>query len=65
MAMKILDDMCTGCGSCEFVCPNKAILMKGDIYAINPDKCNECVGHFESPQCVPECPADAIVKAAA
>ncbi len=32
MAMKIVVAECTVCGSCEFVCPTKAIKMKDDIY---------------------------------
>ncbi|HLY96261.1 MAG TPA: YfhL family 4Fe-4S dicluster ferredoxin, partial [Sideroxyarcus sp.] len=32
-----------------------------DIYVIDPDKCTECVGHFDSPQCVEVCPVDCIV----
>jgi ferredoxin len=63
MAYKIIEAGCTGCGSCEFVCPNKAIKMKGDLYFINPDKCTECQGKFDVPQCVANCPADTIVHA--
>lgn len=63
MAYKINASTCTGCGSCEFGCPNAAIKMKGDVYAINPNKCNECKGHFDEPQCVAACPADCIALA--
>jgi ferredoxin len=63
MAYRIVEADCTGCGSCEFDCPNRAIRMKGDIYAINPGKCTECEGLFDAPQCVSVCPADAIVHA--
>ena len=35
----------------------------GDIiFEIDPDKCVECEGYFDSPQCVDVCPSDAIVK---
>jgi len=27
---------------------------------INPDKCTECAGFYNEPQCVKVCPADAI-----
>ena len=27
---------------------------------IDPDKCTECVGHFDTPQCVEVCPVDCI-----
>lgn len=64
MAYRINADDCTGCGSCEMECPNKAIKMKGDVCVINPDKCTECAGLFDQPQCVAACPADCISLAA-
>jgi ferredoxin len=30
------------------------------IYQINPDKCTECVGHFDEPQCQQLCPVACI-----
>ncbi|HJX58383.1 MAG TPA: ferredoxin, partial [Thiobacillus sp.] len=27
---------------------------------IDPNKCTECVGHFDTPQCVEVCPVDCI-----
>lgn len=60
MPYRINASDCTGCGSCEFDCPNAAITMKGDVYAINPKKCTECRGHHAKPKCVSLCPADAI-----
>lgn len=60
MAYRIDANLCTGCGSCEFECPNGAISMKGDIYAINAKKCTECRGVSDKPKCVSACPADAI-----
>lgn len=63
MAYRINASDCTGCGSCEFDCPNAAITMKGDVYAINAGRCTECEGHFATPQCVAACPNDAVVRA--
>jgi ferredoxin len=63
MAYRINAADCTGCGSCEFDCPNRAISMKGDVYAINAGRCSECEGFFPEPQCVAACPADAVVHA--
>jgi ferredoxin len=31
------------------------------IYQINPDKCTECVGHFDEPQCQQVCPVACIL----
>ena len=62
MAMKITDD-CIACGTCEMECPVSAISEGEEIYEIDPAKCVECVGHFDSPQCVDASPSDAIVKA--
>jgi ferredoxin len=31
-----------------------------EIYEINPDKCTECVGHYDAPQCRQVCPVDCI-----
>lgn len=56
MAYQIIADRCTGCGSCEFECPNKAIKQKGDVFAIDPNKCTECKGFFDEPQCALTCP---------
>jgi ferredoxin len=29
---------------------------------IDPDRCTECVGHYDEPQCVAVCPVDCIPK---
>jgi len=41
-------------------CPNGAITQGIEIYEINPALCTECVGHFETSQCVEVCPVDCI-----
>ncbi len=56
----IITDECVNCGVCEPECPNEAISEGDDIYIINPDKCTECVGAFDEPQCVEVCPVDCI-----
>lgn len=33
-----------------------------DIYYVVPDKCTECVGAYDEPQCMEVCPVDAIEK---
>ena len=59
MALHITAE-CINCDVCEPECPNKAIYQGVEIYEINPDLCTECVGHFDTPQCVEVCPVDCI-----
>jgi ferredoxin len=54
--------MCTACSACEPECPNVAIREKGGTYIIDPKKCTECEGQFDSPQCVAVCPVDGCIK---
>lgn len=61
MALKITEE-CINCDVCEPVCPNEAIYAGDDIYVINPALCTECVGHYDTPQCVDICPVDCIPK---
>ncbi len=46
---------------CEPECPNEAIAQGTEIYVIDPTKCTECVGHFETPQCREVCPVECII----
>lgn len=59
MALIITDD-CINCAVCEPECPNEAIFEGEEIYEINPNRCTECVGHFDEPQCQLVCPVDCI-----
>ena len=59
MALTITDE-CINCDVCEPVCPNGAISLGEHVYVIDPDKCTECAGHFEEPQCVQLCPVACI-----
>ena len=61
MALKITDE-CINCDVCEPVCPNEAIFMGAEIYQIKSERCTECVGHFDEPQCSALCPVDCIIK---
>ena len=56
----MITDRCINCDVCEPECPNEAISMGAEIYQIDPDKCTECVGHSDAPQCVKVCPVDCI-----
>ena len=60
MAYKISEE-CISCGACEPACKNVAIKEGETIYEIDPNKCTECVGWFDSPQCTDTCPVDACV----
>jgi ferredoxin len=56
----IITDECINCDVCEPECPNEAIYQGDSIYEIDPDRCTECVGHFDEPQCQQVCPVDCI-----
>ena len=56
----IIADECINCDVCEPECPNNSIYQGDEIYEIDPDKCTECVGHFDEPQCQQVCPVDCI-----
>jgi ferredoxin len=58
----IITDECINCDVCEPECPNDAISQGDTIYIIDPKKCTECVGHYDTPQCVEVCPVDCIPK---
>ena len=75
MAVMVTDD-CIDCNACEVECPNNAIYaadvswdyngeeheaLSSDHTYIAYEKCTECVGFYDEPQCVPACPSDAIV----
>jgi ferredoxin len=57
-----ITDECINCDVCEPECPNTAITQGEEIYEIAPELCTECVGHFDTPQCVEVCPVDCIPK---
>lgn len=75
MAYMITEE-CIACQACDAECPNDAIYEAGDPWflggeeheALSDDltyivaeKCTECVGYFDEPQCVEACPSEAIV----
>lgn len=55
MAVKVIDEKCTGCSTCIDACPFEAIELKGDVAFIK-DNCTTCGA------CVETCPFEAIVK---
>jgi ferredoxin len=60
MALMITDE-CINCDVCEPECPNGAISQGEEIYQIDSGKCTECVGHYDTPQCIEVCPVDCII----
>lgn len=58
MSLKVLEDVCIGCGACDFSCPTNA-LHKTDsflgLFEIDPYTCDDCG------ICVDKCPVLAIV----
>ncbi len=61
MALMIKDG-CVLCWICLEVCPTEAISIRGTdlVFTIDPERCNECVGFYDEPQCVAVCPIDGI-----
>ena len=57
----MITDECINCDVCEAECPNTAIYQGAEIYEIDPDKCTECVGFHDEPQCASVCPVDCCV----
>ena len=60
MAMKIVEE-CINCGACEPDCPNDAIDQGDTVYVINVERCTECVGAYDTAQCVSVCPIDGAI----
>ena len=56
----MITDECINCDVCEPECHNDAISPGEEIYEIDPLLCTECVGHFETSQCIEVCPVDCI-----
>ena len=48
-------ELCKACGVCEMVCPDNAVYVVDEIYAIAYDYCKGCA------LCAHECPTKAIV----
>ena len=66
MAVRI-GDTCINCAACIDECPVEAIVDEDDnptgedYYYVYPDKCVECVGHFDTPACAEACPTEGCI----
>lgn len=60
MATYITED-CINCAACEPECPNGAISAGDDIYVIDPNLCNECVGFHDEEACQVVCPVECCI----
>lgn len=52
---RVVAELCTGCRRCVEACPAKAIVMKGELAWIDPERCDG------DGVCIPACPEGAIV----
>lgn len=59
MSLSINHD-CINCDMCVPACPNNAISLGVTVYEIDANRCTECVGHYDQPQCQAVCPIDCI-----
>ena len=57
----MITDECTSCGACLEDCPNQAITEGDLVYVVDPEKCTECIGFYDEPQCVSVCPVECVV----
>jgi ferredoxin len=76
MAMRIRGEECIDCSACVEPCPNDAIFAGDEPYVhqgrrfaalsehyyVVSDRCTECIGFYDQPQCVEACPVDCIDK---
>jgi len=50
----LIDDRCTGCGTCLPTCPERALLRAPRRPIVVVDRCTTCMA------CIEVCPSDAI-----
>ena len=60
MALSITE-ACVNCWACVDVCPNTAIHEADPVFAIDSDKCTECLAEFPEAQCAAICPIECAI----
>lgn len=60
MSLEIIES-CVNCWACLPLCPNDAIYEAAPTFLINADKCTECEGDFDEPQCATICPIEGAI----
>ena len=60
MALSITE-ACVNCWACVDVCPNTAIYEADPVFAIDSDKCTECLAEFPEAQCAAICPIECAI----
>ena len=58
----VISEDCIACGACISECPNGAIRDGETTCVVNPDRCTECVGDHQQPECDIICPIGAPHK---
>lgn len=58
MAVIVNEEKCTGCGTCEEVCPVEAIKVENEKAVVDQETCVDCG------TCIEECPEKAISEGA-
>ncbi len=60
MAVEIIEG-CVNCWACEPLCPNQAIFASAPHFLVDENKCTECAGDFDDPQCATICPIEGVI----
>ena len=60
MALRIVE-CCVNCSACEPLCPSVAIHAATPYFVIDPAACDECLGHYDDPQCASICPIEGAI----
>ncbi|MCB1918068.1 MAG: 4Fe-4S binding protein [Rhodocyclaceae bacterium] len=54
-------ESCVNCWACEPLCPNRAIVEARPHFRIVAERCTECLGDHDDPQCASICPIEGAI----